>query len=468
MYYANLLCILHCAYGLSFGEISWDSNVFVKLINAISMRPKIIRSQYHSFPKANTAQGVQYEFIRAQNLLQNVTLSTSRAEFQLLSLMSKEFLTIALQRDGSKGIINAALSYMAALHYATSEYQKATRLCSTVLMNHKHQEDKETLDAGCLLFIDDIASIVGLSVLQKKITESNLHYHNRRLYLDLRLSPQVLAEYVFIVSVERMYKQSDCYHDLHDSSFPMDVNLTTLMKSMKSRYHYFAARQLVYRRSDYETETVVSSVNTKIFKQRLLDALMEYASENMASFYNVIRKDFNCNTDDCYRALYLYKCRQYDEVLYLCDRSLHEPELQNDLREFAFANVLLLPPLDSLFDSDVQSLLGFHTLFYYLFALSDDLGKTELTDNNSPFQHWFARVVYNYKHILVHCLGCPDSITCSYMLGRHFLARYLKLRCCFDCKLPHSEALSEFAAYKANLPFEHIIGRFFLLNKTNS
>src|SRR6218665_1013451 len=100
-FYANLLCILHTSYSLDSGEFLWDSSVFIDVVNAISMRPNIIRSQYHNFPRTHTAPSCQHEFLRCQHLLQNVTLSTSRPEFQLLSLVSKDFLTKAVKLDGS-------------------------------------------------------------------------------------------------------------------------------------------------------------------------------------------------------------------------------------------------------------------------------------------------------------------------------------------------------------------------------
>ena len=125
-YYDILLHLLNAAYGLGCGEISWDSSLFVELVNAISMQRKITRSKFHNFPKAYTAQSSQFQFLRAQGLMENLTGSNSRSEFQLVSLMSKEFLRKALQYDDSKsnGIAPAALAYLAALHFATSEYQK--------------------------------------------------------------------------------------------------------------------------------------------------------------------------------------------------------------------------------------------------------------------------------------------------------------------------------------------------------
>src|SRR6218665_3493121 len=290
--YENLLAILHTAYDLRFGEISWDNSVFIEVVDGISMRSKIIKSQHHNFPKSYVADNCIYEFLRAQDLLRNVTLSTSRPEFQLLVLVSKELLRKALKRYGSvsTGFANASMSYLAALHYATSEYQEAMRLCSAVLVDQNSTDDKETLNAGCLLFIDDIARIVGLCVLQIKITEGNLHYINRRLYLDLRLSPEVFAYYLTVLYSDGMYNQLKCCHNL-----PMDVNLTTLIKPTKLVCHYIASKQLVYRRPDSVTEIETSCENLTIVKNRILDPLMEYALENTTSFYNMIRTDFGIN-----------------------------------------------------------------------------------------------------------------------------------------------------------------------------
>lgn len=123
-------------------------------------------------------------------------------------------------------------------------------------------------------------------------------------------------------------------------------------------------------------------------------------------------------------------------------------------------NILLLSPLDSFFDRDVQSLLGIRILLYYLSPLNDDIGKAEADDYKS-FAIFFATNVYTYKYDLSSSLKC-HSIKSHYFLGRQFLARYLKLRCRIDCDLPYSEELTEFAVHKTNLPFEHIIRKFFL------
>ena len=127
--------------------------------------------------------------------------------------MAKQFLRKSLKNYGpiANEIVPTVLTYLAALHFVTSKYQEATRLCLAVLMGQTSEDDKESLNAGCLLFIDDVPRIVGLCVLQKKITESNLRFINRRFFMDMRLSPEIFAHYIFELSAERMSKQSTLF-----------------------------------------------------------------------------------------------------------------------------------------------------------------------------------------------------------------------------------------------------------------
>src|SRR6218665_579637 len=183
----------------------------------------------------------------------------------------------------------------------------------------------------------------------------------------------------------------------------------------------------------------------------------------MISFYDVIRRDFGlqCNTADCYRAMLLYRYRKYDEVMQLCEAIPQDYELQSDIKGLTFGNVLLVPPLDTFFDENVQALLGFHTLFYCLSPLNDGFRKLKLGDE-SMFAHFFAQLVY-YKGNALSCFLLQRyPIGCYYFIGRHYLAKYLKVRCCIDCNLPYVKALTEFTTHKTEFPFELIIRRFLL------
>jgi len=465
--------LLHClqfAYALSTREVSWDCNILSEFVNAISLQPKMLWSPFHNFPNTYRAQRSRYQFMRAQDLMQNLTGLNSHSEFKLLYLMSKEFLRRTLETAGYEYnvVTTAALTYLAALHFSSSEYQQAIRLCLAVLSDQTPEEEKETLNAGCLLFIDDVARIVGLCVLHKKVIDNNLKYNGGRLCLDLRLSQEGFAHYLTALSSERSSTQTHFVRDFPDASFPMDNNVKALVKRMfvatlKSRTQRSDVRQIVYCRVDSLTETEATATNPSIVEDTVIELLMGIALENMMSFYTVILKDFGmqCNVVDCYRALYFYKCRNYDEMLQLCERILNEPDMLTNLKTFSYANVFMIPPLDSFFDGDVQSLLGFHTLFYYLSPMNDDMDKFDETDD-STFQPWFTKYVKFARIGLDVFLLSPYFSKCQYFLGRHFLARYLKVRCCIDCNLPYKEAMTEFAAQKTDFPFELIIRRFLL------
>src|SRR6218665_3049593 len=178
--------------------------------------------------------------------------------------MSKEYLRKALKCDDSQvtGVAPAALAYLAALHFASSEYKQAIRLCSAVFIGQTSEEEKETLNSGCLLFIDDIARIVGLCALHRKNIDINLPYVCRRLYLDLRLSPAVFAHYLCVlhVSAKVISKRLDIYYYFPNSAYSVDEYLNAVLKlkdiiSLTSSRQRNTARQILYRRADSQPET---------------------------------------------------------------------------------------------------------------------------------------------------------------------------------------------------------------------
>src|SRR6218665_2149268 len=185
-YYDNLLYSLHIAYGLSCGDILWDSSLIVEFFTSIVSQPNIIRSRYHNYPKARRLQTDHFKFLRPQTLMKNLTGLNSCPEFQLLSLIAKESLKKASDCVKSEfhGIAHASSAYLAALYFVTSEYQQSMRFCLSILLDRTSQENKETLNAGCLLFIDDVARVAGLCVLNMKITD-NVQHIGRPPYLDL-------------------------------------------------------------------------------------------------------------------------------------------------------------------------------------------------------------------------------------------------------------------------------------------
>ena len=206
-----------------------------------------------------------------------------------------------------------------------------------------------------MLFSDDVARIVGLSLLYKKFNE-NMHLKKRQIYLDLRLTYTVFAYHLTVISTERISKTLELTFNLLTSEMPLDRLFLVITKRKnctlkKSGIGLIEVRRCVhvYRRADSLKLSLVPGTSPLKAKETFIESLTEFALENFTSFYNVIYEDFGiqCHTIiDCYRALYFCKCRQYDKVLDLCEGILHEPDLQSNLKEFAIANVLVLPPLD--------------------------------------------------------------------------------------------------------------------------
>ena len=469
---------LNVAYGLGSGKISWKSEVFIEFVKELSLKRNIVTYQYYSYPEIQVAKtGSQFQFLRAQIFLEHLNGSDSNLEFQLVFLTSKAFLKEALilasQSDDSESdiIVPATLVYLAGLHFAASQYQTVIDLCSPVLQEPPVFFESETLNAGCLFFIDDVARIVGLYLLS--IIE-HVRFNKRQIYLDLRLAPKLFAYYLTIISTERMSKQLELNFELPTPSFPLDYFIAVSAKRkfstpMQSCTSLKVVRQCVYRRTVSEAANATSGEHHFPIEEKMVDALFEYALEKLISFYGVIC--IKCDTVSCYRALYLYKCRQYCAVLHLCEVILHQPDLQNDLKQYAYSNVQLLPPFDTFFDSDAQCLLGLHTLVWYLSPVNEEPWKCDIA-TESTFAHVFSHYVYFKNQPLSISLGYPYPVNCHYSLGGHFLAMYLKLRCLIENEQPWIDVMYEFAATKRTRPFEHIIHQFVLKklckNRSNS
>src|SRR6218665_2956514 len=101
------------------------------------------------------------------------------------------------------------------------------------------------------------------------------------------------------MSAERTSRQCQMNPTLPDSALPLD-QLLLAMTTRKSRFLVrsnnsgSAIRQCTYRRTVVLAQNVIST-------EKLIDALTDFALENMTSFYSAIRKDFGvqCNTIDC-------------------------------------------------------------------------------------------------------------------------------------------------------------------------
>lgn len=128
--------------------------------------------------------------------MENLNESNDDLEFQLLREVSKGLLMRVLEGEDyeSNKMAKASLAYMAALHFATSENHIAIDLSWIVIMDeYCEKEDNDTLNAGCMLYIEDIAIIIDFYLIFMKTREASLHYTRRQFLVDLRLTPELTA-----------------------------------------------------------------------------------------------------------------------------------------------------------------------------------------------------------------------------------------------------------------------------------
>src|SRR6218665_3303356 len=216
------LCSLNAAYGLQCGKMAWDSELFFIYIKGFSSQPKSIKCHFHRLPMPIKAEGSQFHLWQAHTLMENLTGLNSPSEFQLLSLLSKGLLVKALKCDDSQtsGIALVTTVYLTALHFATSEYQIVIDLCSSILIGRATHIENETLNAGCLFFIDDVVRIVGCCLLCKKFSEPKRVNYTGKIFLYLRLNPMVFAFYLAVVLVEKIYTHENLIPCSPTSAFP--------------------------------------------------------------------------------------------------------------------------------------------------------------------------------------------------------------------------------------------------------
>jgi len=475
--YSSMLYILQSAHSLCFNELLYP--FFVEIIREISIKPKSVICRHHNIPYRSGVAFIydsesQFYFRKAEDLMENLTGSNGDGEFKVVSEIAKLSLIQVFQCEDSNrnNFERPTFAYLAALHFAASEYQVAAGLCSRVIMDEKlENEETETLNAGCLLYIDGIIEIIGFNRVFEKVTEAPLQRTEiHQIFLDLRLKPEVFAYYLIALSVERSACSFGLKNISQSPTFPLDAILIAIAYrkySRKLKERYGLSR--VYQRTNPSNKLKVGLHNELIllYKHNIIGLLVGFSLENMTSFYDIIGRDFgiHCSTVDCYRASCLYKCRQYPEAVHLCEDILNKPDLENDLKELTIANVMLVPPLDTFFDRDIQCSLGLHTLVCFLLSSTENL--TEGKDSEASFQRIFTSMIKSSgsKPIsLSRLLNESYFVKCHYFLGRHFLARYLKVRCLIDCNCSLLEIMFEFKNLKACLPFEHVI-RCFLKKK---
>src|SRR6218665_1467723 len=173
--------------------------------------------RYHNFPKAYRERLPQGHvcFLIAQDHMGKLGRPGDDPQFQLISRLSMHYLRIAFgTKDLSARVIRTAtVVYIAAICFATSQFQAAFDLCSTIIQkipsvhtSKMPERQEKPLNAGCLIFIDEVSNCIGLIATFNCIIKK-LRIDHRQFVLDTRFTPRVFAEYLMIQSANRLSRQ---------------------------------------------------------------------------------------------------------------------------------------------------------------------------------------------------------------------------------------------------------------------
>lgn len=126
----------------------------------------------------------------------------------------------------------------------------------------------------------------------------------------------------------------------------------------------------------------------------------------------------------------------------------------------AFTHVLAVRPFNAFFDDELLCLIALQVLCHVAFPESTPKCIERITFNFRVEERHGAR---NQFDMSFRNLFTPKSCIVQYFLGRHFLARYLKLRCLLSCdQRSASDIFEAFFDLKPHLPFEHVVHQFLL------
>ena len=155
----------------------------------------------------------------------------------------------------------------------------------------------ETLNATCLFFIDDVVIIVGFCLLIITCRDNVRYSKRQKIFLDLRLTPEVVGYYLTVLSDHKTLVQLEFNLKLLASAPLLDQCLLVLTKRkccrlLKSGISFISVRHCIYRRMNSLIATVTPNNSFRV-NDKVMAALMEYALENMTSFYSAVRYSFN-------------------------------------------------------------------------------------------------------------------------------------------------------------------------------
>ena len=300
--------------------------------------------------------------------LMKVVANNSRSTVQLIEIeLAKAYLHRALRcKDShSNSIYGLTTVYLAVLYYTTGQYQTAIDHCAMVTKLHDHSRCSSHVVQGELLprIDDQVDNILGVAVLYQFILAAALKEEQEIRHVNV-FTTELFAHYLLInfLSVTKscqlpLADEIQQYHNYFCSSseiFVTDVVLFRSTKYDRTRYPVSNDELLTAERGETKFSTLLELDTSK-----LVELLQQSAVDHFTICREHEARDFDSFAIPDFKAMYTYKCGQYQHCAELCVRNVRTMIVHKCI---LYLFVPVLPELIQLMDDDIVSLVGLAAL----------------------------------------------------------------------------------------------------------
>ena len=310
-------------------------------------------------------------------MLMKVVANNTRSTVQLIEIeLAKAYLHRALRcKDSDSNSINCLANvYLAILYYTTGQYHTATDHCALVTRSQDNSQCSSHVQGELILAIDDqVDNILGLVVFYHYIRAAALNEEHERPLVSI-FTTELFAHYLLVTFLSdrkcqqfpqpsvadeiRRYRNRLC-----NSPEVFVTDAILFVFANRKRYPPNSDRLLMADRGG--TKSLIGLLH-QLDTSKLVELLQQSAVEHLTCrelqtpelslFATVVSP--NC------KALYAYKCGQYECCLQLSMHSVHKLIIGINDTAFinaAFSPIFFYPELIQLLDDDIASLIGLMT-----------------------------------------------------------------------------------------------------------
>ena len=303
-------------------------------------------------------------------VLMKVVANNSRSTVQLIQIeLSKAYLHRALRcKDSDRySIYCLANVYLAVLYYTTGQCDTAIDHCTLVTRSQDHSQCSSHVIQGELLpkIDDQVDSILGLAVFYQYIRAATLNEEQERRHVSV-FTTELFAHYLYT----KFLSATEC-QQLPQSSLAEQIRrYRSCVCNSREMFVTDVIAFILASRTRYtatDRELMTDRVKTKSLVIRQLDTskLVELLQQSAVEYLTTCRELeapicdslFHVITTD-FKALYAYKCGQYQRCLQLSVRNVRTLIS----RQMLGVLVYVCPELIQLMDDDIVSLIGLTVL----------------------------------------------------------------------------------------------------------